>query len=107
MRIIKYNKLIRDNIPLIIESLGDTSICEAVTDKAELLDYLNTKLNEEVQGYNDSYEMKELADIVEVIRSIVKLKGYEWEYLESIREDKKASNGGFDRGLLLKEVYYR
>ena len=98
-----YNKLIRDNIPEIIAASGKTCITEVMDDE-EYFSKLNDKLNEEVAEYQEDKSVEELADILEVIRAIVKAEGYSWEQLEEIRKAKEKKNGGFEKKLLLKEV---
>jgi predicted house-cleaning noncanonical NTP pyrophosphatase (MazG superfamily) len=103
MKIIKYNKLIRDRIPEIIESSGKTAIVEKVQGE-DLLDLLNKKLFEELKEYEESNEVEELADLVEVVQAILDYKGVTIEDFNKIREKKNESRGAFKEGLLLIEV---
>ena len=48
--------------------------------------------------------MEELADLLEVMRAVVKAKGWSWEQLEQARQEKAARRGGFEKKILLKEV---
>ena len=73
-----YKKLVRDNIPEIIEKDNLVPICRTLNDK-EYQTELNKKLVEEVKEYLESQEIEELADIVEVIYSIVKSKNISLE----------------------------
>ena len=57
---------------------------------------------EEVKEYLESQETEELADIVEVIYSIVKLKNISLEDFEKIRIDKVEKRGGFDKRIFLE-----
>ncbi|MEZ4623605.1 MAG: nucleoside triphosphate pyrophosphohydrolase [Thermomicrobiales bacterium] len=72
---IRYNKLVRDRIPEIIESEG--SECNVrVLDNAEFsLQKLDYKLAEELSEYQESKELEELVDIVELMRGIVARNG--------------------------------
>lgn len=103
MKIIKYNKLIRDRIPEIIESSGKTAIVEKVQGE-ELLGLLNKKLFEELKEYEESNKVEELADLVEVVQAILDYKGVTIEDFNKIREKKNESRGAFKEGLLLIEV---
>ena len=100
---INYNKLIRDKIPEIIKDSGKTPIVEKAIGE-ELLELLNTKLMEELEEYNSSGKIEELADLVEVIYGILKHKGTSLEEFESIRQEKKFKRGAFDKGLVLVKV---
>ena len=99
----KYNKLIRDKIPEIIETEGRTCKIETLSDE-EYLIHLNEKLLEEANEYLESGEVEELADLEEVLRAILKAKNVDYESFEKIRTDKVEKRGAFDKKLLLKET---
>lgn len=103
MRGIKYNKLVRDRIPEIIEADGKTYVTEILPDE-QYLEMLDTKLNEELAEYQESKSLEELADLLEVIRAVVNARGWTLEELEQVRADKAAKRGGFEKKILLKEV---
>jgi len=97
---IKYNKLIRDKIPEIIEADGKDYKVKKLEDD-EYLKYLNAKLQEELDEYQESGEIEELADFLEIIYAILDHKDISREELEKIRKEKKQKRGGFARKLLL------
>ena len=80
---IEYDKLIRDNIPEIIETSGKKCIVE-VMDNDTYIQYLDQKLNEE------------LADLLEVIYAVTEARGYSIKELEQIRIEKAEKRGGFN-----------
>jgi predicted house-cleaning noncanonical NTP pyrophosphatase (MazG superfamily) len=92
----KYNKLVRDKIPQIIQENGEKPVFK-VLNNVEYLIELNNKLNEELQEYLTDYTCEELADMLEVIYAIAKSKGLSQEGLEKIRFDKHKARGGFDK----------
>lgn len=98
-----YNKLVRDRIPEIIEADGKTCITETLTDE-RYLEMLDAKLAEELTEYQESKSLEELADLLEVMRAMVQARGWTWEQLEQVRQEKAARRGGFDKKLLLKKV---
>jgi len=100
---IRYHKLIRDKIPEIIESTGGRCRVE-ILDDAAYLTKLEEKLGEELAEYLQSKDLEELADLWEVVAALVKAKGYTWQELEAIREEKRQKRGGFEEKLLLLEV---
>lgn len=93
-----YNKLVRDNIPEIIEKDGKESVIE-IMDEDEFLEELNKKLVEETNEY-----IEEIADILEVIHGILKAKGVSFEEVERIRMQKKQKRGGFEKKIKLVKV---
>lgn len=99
----KYNKLIRDKIPEIIEASGKTARIEPLSGK-EYKNYLYHKLIEELQEFYEDESLEELADLLEVIRGVVKLQGKTMEDLEKLRKKKLKERGGFEKRLKLIEV---
>ena len=99
----KYNKLVRDRIPEIIESSGNTCVTESLSDEAYLR-MLDAKLDEELAEYHADQNIEELADLMEVIRACAVARGYSVEKLEQVRAKKAAKRGGFEKKILLKEV---
>ena len=70
-----FNKLVRDNIPEIIESGGEKPIIRTLDDEEYRL-CLEEKLDEEVAEYHESKAIEELADILEVIYALSEAQGY-------------------------------
>ena len=99
----KYNKLVRDRIPEIIEANGSTCVTEILSDE-DYLKMLDAKLDEELAEYHADQNIEELADLMEVIRACAVARGYSVEELEQVRAEKAAKRGGFERKILLKEV---
>ena len=101
MSIKTYNKLVRDRIPEIIDADGKRCIAEALSNE-EYLRLLDYKLDEELAEYQES---KSLDDLLEVIQAVVKARGWTMEELERVRAEKAAERGGFEKKILLKEVW--
>ena len=98
-----YNKLVRDNIPEIIEASGKH--CRfSILSESDCLVMLDEKLNEELAEYQQSKSLEELADLLEVIRAVAKARGSSMEEIESIRRDKARRRGGFEKRILLQSV---
>lgn len=103
MSIMKYNKLVRDRIPEIIEASGKT--CKTmILDDIEYLRMLDAKLDEELAEYHKDQNIEELADLLEVIYAAAIAKGYTVEELEGVREQKAQKRGAFLNKILLLEV---
>lgn len=103
MRSIKYNKLVRDRIPDIIEASGKQCVYATLSDE-EYLKMLDEKLNEELQEYQESKSMEELADLLEVMMAVATARGSSFEDVEQIRVEKAEKRGAFARKILLTEV---
>lgn len=100
---IKYNKLVRDKIPEIIEASGKRCLVETLTDE-DYLEMLEAKLDEELAEYHQDQNLEELADLLEVIYACAVARGYSVAELEQVRADKAAKRGSFAERILLKEV---
>lgn len=95
-----YNKLVRDNIPEIIEADNCTCKTRILSDE-EYLKELNIKLKEELNEYLESGDIEELADMEEVLRAIVKVKNCSHEKFEEIRVTKANKRGAFNKKIFL------
>lgn len=98
-----YNKLVRDKIPDIIAEKGQASRTRLLSE-SEYRDYLRLKLQEEMKEFLESNDIEELADLVEVIRAMLKVDGRTWDEMEEIRLAKRAERGGFDERICLESV---
>jgi predicted house-cleaning noncanonical NTP pyrophosphatase (MazG superfamily) len=95
----KYNKLVRDNIPEILDQKGisyEKRIASEEEYKAELI----IKLQEEMREFLEAGDIEELADILEVIRALEKLP--EYQHLEEVRKNKVEEKGAFEERIILK-----
>lgn len=97
---IEYNKLVRDKIPDIIKTQGETPIIKILKDK-EYIEELDKKLIEETNEYQQTKEIEELADILEVIYSISGARGYSQNDLLEIYQQKHEKRGGFSKKIFL------
>lgn len=103
METILYNKLVRDNIPEIIEQSGKKCSTVILSDE-EYLKMVDSKLDEELAEYHKDQNIEELADLLEVIYAATKARGYSLEELEKIRAAKAEKRGAFDKKILLVDV---
>ena len=99
----KYNKLVRDRVPEVIEESGKKPIVHVVHG-SELVDKLKDKLKEEVDEFIVDEAIEELADILEVVYALSFQKGVSIERLEQFRRLKAAERGCFEKGVILDEV---
>jgi predicted house-cleaning noncanonical NTP pyrophosphatase (MazG superfamily) len=95
-----YNKAIRDKIPEIIRASGHDLTVKILNDD-EFLSKLEEKLVEELQEYQESKSVEELADILEVIYRISELKGTTKEQLDELKQKKSQERGAFKDNLFL------
>lgn len=95
----KYDKLVRDRIPEILDENGkvyEKSIATPEEYKTRLVE----KLREELAEFEEAHSIEELADVIEVIEALKKLP--EYANVEEVREKKREERGGFDERIILK-----
>jgi predicted house-cleaning noncanonical NTP pyrophosphatase (MazG superfamily) len=95
-----YNKLVRDNIPKIIEETGGKAEIRILSDE-EYRTFLEAKLDEEVGEYHRDKTAEELADILEVVYALASAIGCSREELQAIYQKKHDARGGFEKKILL------
>lgn len=106
MKVITYNKLVRDKIPAVISEAGKTCETDFLDDNTYLKE-LNVKLKEELEEFKSASQDEvagEIADVIEVLYAIAATKGFSEEDIERIRIQKKDKRGGFKDKVFLKTV---
>ena len=102
-----YNKLVRDNILDIMATKGLTFESK-ILNKVELEKEIKEKMVEEAIEYKESItkqnNLEELADILELVYTALKINNSSMQELEKIRLNKKVSKGGFEQGYYLIQV---
>ena len=99
----KYNKLVRDNIPEIIVSKGATQITH-VADEKEYEEKLIEKLGEEIEEFRRDRNEEELADMLEVVDALITYKGFDKSRVEEIQKKKAIERGKFEKRIILDET---
>ncbi len=98
-----YDKLVRDNIPALIEESGDTAATHRASEE-EYRERLRAKLLEEAEEFHESGAVEELGDVLEVVHAICEQYAISWEELERIRHAKREERGGFAERIVLERV---
>lgn len=99
-----YNKLVRDKIPENINSMEGRKATWRIMDDDEYIKELNKKLLEEVHEFIEENAVEELADVMEVIQSIMRIKNISYEELKNVQQMKREKKGGFSNKIYLVEV---
>lgn len=102
-----YNKLIRDNIPNIINKTGKKCrfrVLEEDEYKQELQKKCHEEMEEYIRSTTDGEALEELADLLEVIYALAEVHGSSIKELEELRAEKAEKRGGFSERLFLIEV---
>ena len=100
MTVKKFNKLVRDKIPMIIRSTGAKCTTRIANDN-DYQQKLKEKLIEEAQEFFENPCVEELADIQEVVDALSYAN--RWDVTRA-RIKKQSMNGGFYKRIILEEV---
>lgn len=95
----KYNKLVRDKIPEMLDSKGISYEKRIASDDEYKIELIK-KLDEEVKEFLEENITEELADIIEVVEALKRLP--EYNDVEEVRIQKLKDRGGFDKKIILK-----
>jgi len=87
------SKLVRDKIPEIITKNDGITPSTHIVSGAELLEALDTKLDEEIAEFRSANDRQsaaeEIADIMEVLLALASKNGFSHEQIEIIRLQKQ------------------
>ena len=99
----------RDKIPEIIKSQGNTPETETLTPEL-YAKYLKLKVAEEAKEVsetaNHAEEVEEIADLLEVVYALAKNANISPDEIEKARAEKREKRGGFDSKIFLKKVIF-
>ncbi len=98
-----YNKLIRDNIPLILQQKNIIAKTH-IADEKEYAQKLLEKLDEEVKEYTKDQTINEMADIFEVISAILEQQKWTIEQVIDVQQKKREEKGAFTKKIILEET---
>ncbi|WP_208559087.1 nucleoside triphosphate pyrophosphohydrolase [Marinilactibacillus kalidii] len=100
----RYDKLVRDRIPEMIQENGEACTVKRLRGK-DYTEALKGKLKEEVKEYllaTDSTScLEELADILEVLHGLANIHHVSFDTIEQLREEKEKERGGFKERIFL------
>lgn len=99
-----YNKLVRDKIPAEINKEPGRKCKYKILEDKEYLKELNKKVIEEANEFIEENSISELGDLIEVIRAIMKIKGYTMTEVEKAMKAKVERKGAFNDKIFLEYV---
>lgn len=99
-----YNKLVRDKIPVNINKIEGRKATWRVMNDDEYMIELNKKLIEESHEFIEENDVEELADVMEVIENIMKVKNIKWDDVKKVQNEKREKKGSFTDKIYLEYV---
>ncbi len=104
----EYPKLVRDNIPEIVGKISGKEVkTRILEDDEEYLKFLLKKVEEEAHELANAKDkehiIEEMADVMELIDTILEFNGLDMETVRQIQREKAAKRGGFKKRILMLE----
>ena len=99
-----YNKLVRDKIPEEINNVKGRKANYRILEDNEYIQELDKKLFEEAYEFIEEHSVEELADLMEVIETIMETKNISHNDVEIAREFKNKKKGSFKDKVYLINV---
>ena len=99
-----YNKLVRDKIPEEINNVKGRKANYRILEDNEYIQELDKKLFEEAHEFIEEHSVEELADLMEVIETIMETKNISHNDVEIARELKNKKKGSFKDKVYLINV---
>jgi predicted house-cleaning noncanonical NTP pyrophosphatase (MazG superfamily) len=88
-----------------IQKRGKRAEWETIKSDKEFLRFLLIKMVEESSEANYALAKgnleEELADVVELVDNILRVKGWTWKKIRNIQKLKRQKNGGFKKRIML------
>ena len=97
-------KLVRDNIPDIINSDGKECKYHYAGEE-EFKTYLFEKLREELVEFFEKPSVEEAADMYEAFTEILFVHGIQLDAVKNYAEFKRYDRGGFQARIILEEIH--
>lgn len=99
-------KLVRDQVPRLVREAGhQVQFREAAPD--ERVRYLKRKVADEANELMEAdpgQEREEVADLLEALETLLRVRGYDREDLRLVKEAKRKRRGGFERFLIVESA---
>jgi predicted house-cleaning noncanonical NTP pyrophosphatase (MazG superfamily) len=103
----EYPKLVRDNIPEIVEGKTGKEVKTRIMEDEEYRKFLLKKVVEEAQelanAESKEHMVEELADVMEIIDTILEVNGLDLETIRKAQKAKAEIRGGFKNKILMLE----
>ncbi len=99
-----YNKLVRDNIPKVIEGSGK-KFNSHIANESEYKEELFKKVYEELEEFKENPSTEEMADIFEVLEGLMKAYNIEMNDVFDIKDEKARERGAFENRIILERVW--
>lgn len=101
-----HNKLVRDNIPAIIEADGHTPVFRILNDEEKPAASFDKVCEEAAELRESKGDLGEFADVYTAFETAAQTKGYTMEQIRQAAAEKAARRGGFHNWIFLEKVIF-
>ncbi|MFA6160495.1 MAG: nucleoside triphosphate pyrophosphohydrolase [Parcubacteria group bacterium] len=104
----EYPKLVRDNIPEIVEKLKGKEVKTRILENDEeyskfLLHKVEEEANELANTTDKEHLIEEISDVKELLDTILEFNKLDWETVKKVQKEKAEKRGGFGKRILMLE----
>ena len=102
-----FNKLVRDNIPEIIENKGEIPVVRVLGDdefRLELIKKLGEECAEVATATSSIDVLQELADLLEVIKALARIENKNLDNIVALAGQREATRGAYTKRIFLEKV---
>lgn len=104
----EYPKLVRDNIPEIVEQRTGKKVKTRILEKdKEYFSFLLHKIEEEANELANTTDkehlVEEMGDVMELLETILEFSGLDWETIRKVQKEKADKRGDFKKRILMLE----
>ena len=108
----EYPKLVRDNIPEVVEKLTGKKVeIKTLKNDEEYLKFLLKKVEEEAHELANAkgreHLAEEISDVKELLDTILEFNGLDWESIKKVQQEKARERGGFKKRILMMKICSR
>lgn len=104
----RFNKIVRDKLPLLYDELDQTITWKILGKDARRLALIADKLPEEADEYcaavTPEGRLQELADMRQIIADAAEADGFTMEDVERVCKEKFDKKGGFSKGVYVEMI---
>lgn len=103
-----FDKLVRDKVVTRMKAIGAVVKLKNIASDTQLDYYCRKKIVEEAlelsEANSASDKLEELADLLEVIESYIKIVSIDEQELKKIKDHKNKERGGFKEAIIIQDV---
>lgn len=102
-QVTRYDRLVRDRIPEMIESMGNIALCRELDDESFAKALLATAVRSS-QQFTETESLETLADLLDAVDAWLEVQGLSMDEVNHARAERRKRCGAFERRRFLEVV---